>query len=309
MSREHLMDPKQIHHEWDADLPPVLEIESGDIVHYDLLAAGDRQIQKDDSYFQTKFNFDTMYNLSGPLWIKGAKPGDTLRIDILSLKQGDWGWSAILPNMGLLPMDFLHGYVRTFDLIGDTTQFLPGIIIPLAPFLGTMGNHPGQPRKNLPFPPHRGGGNMDNRHLTVGATLWLPVHCNGAMFSAGDPHAVQGDGEVCVTALECPMRASLRFSLEKRPLSAPSFMVKGPLTPKIGSKGFHATMGINSDLMEGARDAVRAMILWITREFGLTSEDAYLLCSLVGDLKILEIVDSGVWNVAMSMPLSIFQKR
>ena len=179
--------------------------------------------------------------------------------------------------------------------------------MPLTPFLGTMGNCIDEPGLHLPFPPHRGGGNMDNRHLTEGSTLWLPVLCRGALFSCGDPHAAQGDGEVCVSAIECAMKATLRFHLRKRSISAPAFRTPpGPLAASAATGGYHATMGISPDLMEGAKEAVRAMIEWLVDEHGLSREHAYVLCSVAGDLKILEVVDAGVWNVSMAMPLAVF---
>jgi acetamidase/formamidase len=195
--------------------------------------------------------------------------------------------------------------VRTFALKDGEAEFAPGIRIPLAPFCGTMGNHPGEPRKASPFPPHRGGGNIDNRHLTSGSTLWLPVHVPGAMFSCGDPHAAQGDGEVCVTALEAPLSGSLRFTLHKGGIAAPRFRVPAG-GAAIRAGGYQATMGLSPDLMEGSRIAVRAMIEWLAQARGLAPDDAYILCSITGDLRIVEVVDAGVWNVAMTMPQAIF---
>ena len=149
---------------------------------------------------------------------------------------------------------------------------------------------------------------MDNRHLQQGTVLWLPVLVPGAHFSVGDPHACQGDGEGSVAALECPMRATLRFTLEKRTIACPQWRSPGALTPRTDAGGYHGTMGIADDLMEGARVAVRAMIGWLGDEHGLDRRDAYMLCSLAGDLKIAEIVDMGMWNVAMTMPLGVFDK-
>jgi acetamidase/formamidase len=168
-----------------------------------------------------------------------------------------------------------------------------------------MGTHPDEPTTAAAFPPHKGGGNVDTRHLVAGSTLWLPVWCEGALFSCGDPHAAQGDGEVCVSAVECDMRARLRFTTEKRTISTPRFQTAGPLTPLVEGAGHHGTMGLDPDLMTGARTAVRATIEWLVCDHGLSREDAYLLCSLAGDLKILEIVDSGVWNVGFTIPLSV----
>ena len=214
------------------------------------------------------------------------------------------------PELGLLPEDFPDAFVRYFDLAGrETARLVDGVEIPIVPFLGTMGNHPGEPAIAPPFPPNRGGGNIDTRHLIVGTTLWLPVWCEGALFSCGDPHAAQGDGEVCVAAIECDMKATLRFALHKRTIPAPQFRVPGALTPRTDAGGYHGTMGIDPDLMHGAKIAVRAMIDWIEAEHGLSREDAYVLCSLAGDLKILEIVDAGVWNVGFTLPLDVFTNR
>ena len=130
--------------------------------------------------------------------------------------------------------------------------------------------------------------------------------CEGALFSCGDPHAAQGDGEVCVAALECDMRASLRVSVEQRTITAPYFRTAGALTPKVDARGHHGAMGIAPDLMEGTRKSVLAMVEWIVAEHGLTRQDAYMLCSLAGDLKILEVVDAGMWNVGFTLPLSVF---
>jgi acetamidase/formamidase len=306
MPRDFVIDPSLIHHQWDADLEPILVIDSGDTVSYDIKVAGEGQVWPGAAYEDTRFDFDTIYNLSGPLWVNGAEPGDTLQVDILELHHGDWGWAAFLPDFGLLPEDFPHGYVRTFALRDGAAEFAPGITIPLAPFCGTIGNHPGQPRQILPFPPHRGCGNIDNRHLTSGSTLWIPVHMNGAMFSCGDPHAAQGDGEVCVTALEAPLSGSMRFTLHKRQIAAPRFRVP-PASAAIRTGGYQATMGISPDLMTCSKMAVLAMIDWLVGERDLEPDDAYILCSIIGDLKIIEVVDAGVWTVSMSLPLEVFE--
>jgi acetamidase/formamidase len=306
--REHTIGRDRLHHIWDADLEPILEVSSGDVVHFDIMVAGEGQIWPGASYEEAQFDFDTIYNLSGPLWIEGAEPGDTLQIDVLDLEHGAWGWGAIIPGLGLLPEEFPDGYVRTFDLKGKTeVEYAAGVVLPMREFLGTIGTHPGEPRRCVPFPPHRGGGNMDNRHLTKGSTLWLPVHLPGALFSCGDPHALQGDGEVSVTALEGELTASLRFSLHKKTSPSPSFRVHREGVSRLDEAGYHATSGISPDLMDASRIAVRSMISWLADEYSLDPRDAYMLCSFVGDLRIIEVVDAGVWTVAMTMPLAIFR--
>jgi acetamidase/formamidase len=135
--------------------------------------------------------------------------------------------------------------------------------------------------------------------------LWVPVHLPGALFSCGDPHAAQGDGEVCVTALEAPLSGTLRFTLFKRKISVPQFRVP-EASKSIRHGAYHATMGIAGSLMECSQIAVRSMIDWLADEHGLSKADSYILCSLAGDLRIIEVVDADVWTVAMTMPLSIF---
>jgi acetamidase/formamidase len=305
---EHRIDATRFHHGWDRDLEPTLTIASGDVVEYDHQMAGAGQIHEGDSYADTTFDFASIYRLLGPVYVEGAQPGDTLRVDILELEPGEWGWCGIEPDLGLLPGDFPEPFVKTFDLrSGAYVDVCPQVRVPFSPFLGTLGNHPGEPATAPSFPPHRGGGNVDTRHLTAGATLWLPVWCEGALFSCGDPHATQGDGEVCLAACECDMHTRLRFTLEKRTISTPRFQTPGGLTPRVDAGGHHGTMGIGPDLYVGAQNAVRASIEWLVSEHGLARDDAYVTCSLAGDLKILEIVDGGMWNVGFTLPLGILR--
>ena len=304
--REHVFDAAAFHHAWDNSLEPQLVVQPGDTVHYELLMAGHGQVEENSSFDDARFDFETMYNLGGPVYVEGAEPGDTLEVEVRSLEPGDWGWTAILPGFGLLSEDFPGGYLKIWDLReGKSSALTAAVRVPLAPFLGTMGNHPDEPGIHSPFPPHKGGGNLDNRHLVVGSSLFLPVWCEGALFSCGDPHGAQGDGEICVSAIECPMAASLTFRLHKRSIGSPRFRV--PPSTAAAHVGYHATMGLGPDLMTCAKDAARAMIDWLTDEHALTPEDAYVLCSVAGDLKIHEIVDAGVWNVGLALPLSVFQ--
>ena len=308
MPTEHTIEPTRIHHDWNASLEPTLRIGSGDSVHFDLLMAGHGQVDRDSDFADARFDFDTLYNLLGPIWVEGAEPRDALEIEIVSLRTGDWGWCSVIPELGLLPEDFPDGLLRFFDLTqGDTTAHCDGVAIPIEPFLGTMGVVPDDIEQASPFPPHKGGGNIDTRHLKQGATLILPVFRAGALFSCGDPHAAQGDGEVCVAAIETAMQATLHFTLRKGAnVSTPRFVVPGALTPRTDPGGYYGTMGIDGDLMQGAKTAVRGMIDLVTEQHGLSREDAYVLCSVAGDLKICEIVDAGVWNVGFTLPRSVF---
>jgi acetamidase/formamidase len=304
VSTEHHLDASRVHHDWDATREPVLEIASGDVVHFDLPITGDGQVDESSTAATVVWDFETIYNLGGPVRVEGARPGSTLEIEVLALAPGPWGWTAFIPGTGLLPDDFPDPYLKVFDLRnGETARVADGVEVRIEPFVGTMGVAIDEPGSVNVFPPHRGGGNIDTRHLVVGSRLWLPVWCDGGLFSCGDAHAAQGDGEVCVSAIECAMAASLRFTVHDRPIPGPSYRVPD----RVGQPGpYHGTMGIDADLMEGARTAVRNMIAWLVEEHGLSREDAYVLCSLAGDLRIHEIVDAGVWNVGMTMPLAVF---
>ena len=254
-------------------------------------------------------DWDRVYPLAGPIAVEGAQPGDTLAVEILDLHTQGWGWTAILPGLGLLPEDFPDPYLRIFDLTaGDVTYLGDNVAIPIDPFLGTMGVHPAGASAQPIMPPGPFGGNMDTRQLTRGTTLFLPVEVEGALFSCGDAHAAQGDGEVCVTGIESPMYGALRFTLEKgRTIPAPQYRTAGGLAPRVADSAWYGTTGVGPDLYVGAQDAVRAMVDYIATNYGLTPEDAYVLASLAADLRISEIVDAGQYIVSALLPLAIFQ--
>jgi acetamidase/formamidase len=179
--------------------------------------------------------------------------------------------------------------------------------IPLAPFCGELGVAPPTEGAFSTIPPDVYGGNMDTRHLTAGTKLFLPVFAPGGRFSLGDGHAAQGDGEVCGTAIETRMRAQLRLTVRKDlHVPAPQFLTAGPLAQSTNTGPYYATDGVGPELMTAARDAVRRMIEYLGREHGLAAVDAYMLCSVAGDLKISEIVDVPNFIVTMYFPLSVF---
>lgn len=309
---EYELERGKIQFKWNNVKMPAISLNSGDTLHcwtdevsYGQLTPGCSAALLSD------MDSDKVYPLAGPIYIKDAMPGDTLAVEILSLKPDNWGWSGILPGLGLLSEDFTAPYIKHWDLSNGRSTFLrEDIEIPLQPFCGTMGVCPDEPGEHPVMPPGDFGGNMDTRHLNEGATLYLPIQVEGALFAAGDCHAVQGDGEVCVTGIECPMSFSLRFKLLKDlSLPSPQFMTgkRSPLSIHDTSAGYFATTGVGPDLMRNAQDAVRRMIDWLGREKQLSPEEAYILCSVVGDLKISEIVDRPNWVISFYMPLSIFE--
>jgi acetamidase/formamidase len=256
-------------------------------------------------------DWNQVYPLAGPVYVEGADIGDALIIKVLDIHPGAWGWSAIIPDFGLLEDEFNEPKLKIWDLSpGDYTHFREDVRIPLDPFCGTMGVAPSDAGLKEVMPPGSHGGNMDVRHLTKGTTLLLPVWVEGGLLSIGDPHAAQGDGEVCVTGIEAPMHVSLRLSLQKKAdIDAPQFITPGPLTSKYDSAGYHATVGISPNLMEASRDAVRHMVDYVSRRWKLERWEAYILCSVVVDLKISEIVDKPNWIVTAYLPLRIFEGK
>jgi acetamidase/formamidase len=309
---EHLITREEpTHRSWDETLAPVLEVDPGDVVVFESDDFAGGQIARDSTAADLlALDFDAIYPLAGPVAVRGARPGDALAVEILGFELPEWGWACIIPGFGLLPRDeFPDPALRVFDLTGgDRTALTDGVRIPIGPFCGTMGV-PGAGMRGTPIPPpHAGGGNMDCRHLTAGTTLYLPVAVAGGLLSVGDAHAAQGDGEVAISGLECAMRTRVRVDVVRDArLPAPQLRrPPGSLTARVDGGGWYATLGVEPDLMEASRSAVRAMIDHLGRERGLAREDAYILCSLAGDLKICEVVDAPNWIVGCFMPDAVF---
>ena len=195
----------------------------------------------------------------------------------------------------------------------DPTSLAPALYgkharVPLKPFAGTIGCAPAAPGLHSVVPPRRVGGNLDIRDLAAGTTLYLPIEVAGALFSVGDTHAAQGDGEVCGTAIESPMDVVLTLDLIKGAnLKTPRFTTPGPVTNHLDAKGYEVTTGIGPDLMSGARDAVSAMIDHLCAARGLSPVEAYMLVSTCGDLRISEIVDMPNWVVSFYFPRVVFE--
>jgi len=313
-AREHTLDRRKVHHKWDNRIPPAIEIAPGDTLHCETAEVTNNQITPGcpASVIPT-IDFSQLYPLAGPVFVAGAEPGDILEVEILRLEPLGWGWAGIIPGLGLLSEDFGEPYIRHFDLSNRSAASLrEDVQIPLAPFCGTMGVATDEEGAFDVLPPTKGAGNIDTRHLTAGARLRLPIYVRGALFSAGDCHAAQGDGEVCVTGIECPMRFSLRFNVIKGRSLPPwryEFITPpGSPQPRSDAKGYYVHTALGPDLMANAKNAVRGVIDWIVREKSMSREDAYVLCSLAADLKISQIVDAPNWGVSAYLALSVFTK-
>ena len=295
------------HYVWDNALPPKLTVQSGDTVTFQTRDAADGHFQLNSTSADVATLEFRGHPLTGPVRIEGAKPGDTLQVDILEVQPGPHGWTAILPGMGLLSEDFSVPHLRIWDLADGQFAHLGDLAkIPIEPFCGVMGLAVAEPGEHPTMPPRRTGGNFDIRQLVAGSTLYLPIEVDGALFSIGDAHAAQGDGEVCVSAIEMSSTVSLRFQLHKdRPIHEPQF--KTPGSRFRGSTGpAYVTTAHGPDLLANSKQAVRYMLDYLEREYRLSREDAYCLASVAVDLKISEIVDAPNWVVSAFLPLDIF---
>jgi acetamidase/formamidase len=285
-----------VHKRWDRDRDPVLEVSSRDVVRVDCRDADDGQLHEGMTVEDLREHSIVGHALTGPIAVEGCEPGDVLQVDVLDVEHGDWGYTHFRPaeeGVGLLPEEFDDPWAYIWDLGEDNGHFVDGIEVPLDPFPGVLGVAPDAAGPHSTSPPRRVGGNMDGKHLTEGATLFLPVEVENALFSVGDGHAAQGDGEVCIAGIEAPINVTVRLTA-RRDLSIdrPQFRTDGPFEPAgLDGGAAIATSGVGGDLYEAARSAVRQLIDRLERERGLDRREAYVLCSVAADLKINELVN------------------
>lgn len=297
MARHHelMSGPGTVH--WgvfDAAIPPVLHIESGDTVTFHCLS-GEPEDLPDGGYdippelvevHRRVARGPGPHFMTGPVAVRGAEPGDALEVRILGAElRSDWGWNVILPDLGTLPEDFPHA--RRIHIRLDRERLvatLPwGLVLPLHPFFGVIGVAPPPEWGAITSViPRAHGGNLDNKELVPGTKLFLPVWAPGALLSVGDGHAVQGDGEVCLTAIETCMAGRFEIILHKG--------MKLDF-PRAETPTHLVTMGTDADLDDAAKAALRDMIALITERSGLSREDAYTLCSLAADVRVTQLVD------------------
>jgi len=282
---------------FDAALKPVVSVTSGDTVTVDCVSGG-RDILPTDPNFEILADHRAIHGamtprlgahiLTGPIEVERAEPGDVLQIDILSIEcRQNWGYTRIRPLAGTLPEDFpIHKIWHSgIDWQRGIATLPWGAEIELAPFFGVMGVAPPPVYGTVTsIVPREFGGNMDLKELTAGTTLYLPVWAPGALFSCGDGHGVQGDGEVCVTALETALSGTFRLTLRKDL----HFTLPRAETPT-----HHVTMAFNEDLDDAAKDALREMIKLIGERMGLAADDAYMFSSLAVDMRVTQLVDGN----------------
>jgi acetamidase/formamidase len=309
---DHTVHADRFHNVWDQTIEPVLEVDPGRIVELQAVDASGGQLDRDSTAADLDdLDFAKVNPVTGPVFVAGARPGDVLEVEILDLAMSGWGWTAIIPGFGLLADEFPAPWLKIWELDPrqDAAVFDDGIAVPYAPFPGTIGVAPGRPGAFSVVPPDDWGGNLDLKHLTVGTRLYLPVGVEGALFSVGDTHAAQGDGEVCGTAIESPMRIAVRLDVRHDlRLRQPAFETFGAAPGDRASGGAFVTTGVDADLLTAARRATRAMIDHLGDHAGLDEQAAYALCSIAVDLRIHEVVDQPHWVVGAWLPKGVVRR-
>ncbi len=302
----------QHHLGWDRANTPALTVAPGSTVTFETVDSSGGQLGQGATVADiAKLDFSKVNPVTGPLFVDGAEPGDALKVTIEAFQPSGWGWTANIPGFGLLAEQFTEPALQLWQYDAATlapAMYGPGGRVPLKPFVGTIGLALAEAGTHGIVPPRRVGGNMDVRDLAAGTVLYLPVEVAGGLFSLGDTHAAQGDGEVCGTAIESPMAVTLSVDLVKgAKLPFPRFTTPGPVSRHLDGKGYEVTTGIGPDLFQAARDAVSAMVDLLAGRFGLAPVDAYMLCSVCADLRISEIVDQPNWVVSFYFPRIVFE--
>jgi formamidase len=352
-------EPDRCHNRWHPDIPPVLSCAPGDEVFLQTRDAVDGQFTLDSTNADVvRIDRSIVHPLTGPIRIEGAQPGDVLAVEVLEIAPASFGYTAQIPGLGFLADEFPEPFLVRWEIADGfaTSPDLPGVRIPGEPFMGTMGVAPSRdlleqitrreralheqgedvalpdPRGAVPAvepiaseglrtkPPRENGGNMDVRQMVAGTRILFPVWTEGCLFSAGDGHFAQGDGESCGTAIE--MRAALRVRLDLRKVKAAERGVRdvrfeSPAANIDARRGrTFSTTGLcvyadgggrANDLTVAARNALRNMIDHLVGEFDYSRQQAYAICSVAVDLKVGEVVDSPNYVATATVPIEIFE--
>jgi formamidase len=331
------------HNRWHPALEPVATVPPGVQIVFETRDGLDGQLTRDSTHTDAgRLNLGLGHPLTGPVYVEGAEPGNALEVEFLSYEPDDFGTTAIIPGFGFLADLFPDPYLVKWEIAGGLARAeeLPGVAVPEDMFAGVVGVAPsaermeryrareealrasGQPVAD-PFPeaatpaaasdglrtipPRETGGNLDVRQLVAGSKLWLPVDVPGALFSIGDLHFAQGDGEVCGTAIEVAGSVTVRFAVHDVPTPAfPAYETPGePARRSFATVGIAVETGM--DLNAAARTALLEMIGHLERRYGFERSAAYALCSACVDLRISEVVDVPYPLVSALLPLDVFE--
>lgn len=307
---EHLLLSTPTHSLWDRSLQARLHIEPGDSVQVVCVDASGGQVHPGMSIPEYLcIDRTRIHALTGPIWVKGAEPGDVLQVEVLSTQHSGWGWSSVVEGLGFLKDRFREPYLFHWHLEGDETRSLFPAVVPLRPFLGVMGVARAEDGAFRTRPPGSFGGNLDVRELCAGSTLYLPVYNRGALFSCGDGHAAQGDGEVCINGIECPLDVTLSFSLHKQQnLAGPIVEACDAVVPDSTSNAW-VVVETGTNLVDVARTATSRMIDLLASRWGFSEIHAYLLCSVALKLRLSQVVNEPVHTVSAALSKQILPAR
>ena len=303
---ESTLNATSTHNRWNRDLAPQLSVGSDAVVHFQCLDSSGGQVGPASTLDDfLRIDRNKIHTLTGPVFVEDAQPGDVLGIEFLEIAHLGWGWSSIVPNLGFLPEQFPEPFFFIWNLEKNVSRSLVPAIVPLRPFCGVVGVTPGEKGEFRTRPPGVFGGNIDVRDLSAGSTLYLPVQTAGALLSIGDAHAAQGDGEVCINAIECPADVTVRLKLFKnRKLSAP-FVESGPSHRE--TAGEWIMVESDADPLVAARRATLRMIEFLAEGWGLSPAHAYLLCSVAMDLRLAQVVNVPMVTVCAALEKSLIR--
>src|SRR5579864_7510914 len=308
----HVLSANPTHSRWNRSLPPRLSIVPGDTVHMECVDSTGSQVHPSTTLPEyLAIDRNRIHALTGPIFVEGAEPGDVLQIDVLDIAHKGWGWSSVVPGLGFLKERFTDPFLFHWQLEDSVSRSLAPAVVPLRPFCGVMGVAPAEDGEFRTRPPGIFGGNMDVRELCSGATLYLPVLNDGALFSVGDAHAAQGDGEVCINGIECPADVTLRFQVHKK-RALPGPMVETPAARKLESDagaGEWIVVESAADATAAARVATSRMIDLLADRWGFSAVHAYLLCSVAMNLRLSQVVNEPIFTVSAAISKQILPAR
>jgi acetamidase/formamidase len=306
----HALSAAPTHSVWDRSLSPRLQVSPGDEVEIECVDASGGQVvpgMSTDEYL--RIDRTRIHALTGPIRIEGAEPGDVLQVDVLATRHSGWGWSSVVEGLGFLKERFREPYIFHWHLEGESSRSLAPAVVPLRPFLGVMGVARAEDGAFRTRPPGLFGGNLDVRELCAGSTLYLPVYNPGALFSCGDGHAAQGDGEVCINGIECPLDVTLRFRLHKRqPLAGPLVEASDRVEPDSIADAW-VVVETGTDLAQAAHSATSRMVDLLVSRWGFSEVHAYLLCSVAMRLRLSQVVNEPVHTVSAAVSKQILPAR
>jgi acetamidase/formamidase len=310
MTTEHTLAAEPTHSVWDRALEPSLRVEPGDEVQIECVDSSGGQVRPGMTVAEfLTIDRSRIHALTGPIWVEGAEAGDVLEVEVLSTRHGGWGWSSVVEGLGYLKDRFCEAHLFHWQLDGETTSSLAPAVVPLRPFLGVMGVARADNGAFRTRPPGSFGGNMDVRELCAGSRLYLPVYNRGALFSCGDGHAAQGDGEVCINGIECALDVKLRFNLHKQePLSGPIVEASERVVADATADAW-VVVETGTDLTETARAATNRMVDLLTSRWGFSAVEAYILCSVAMRLRLSQVVNEPVHTVSAAMSKQILPDR